>query len=150
MTKRMKRWKGLFLFFGWAVIVVFGIGALAVISQKGADGALLLLGMVAALPFFLVAAVYDWMDGVLDHLNVISETQKATMEYTRALAKGMKIDREERRACESAENPDLRTSNSEDDEEMKAATESSEPARRRRAEKYDMEAAMRAARNLRK
>lgn len=144
MTKRMKRWKGLFLFFGWAVIVVFGIAALAVISQKGADGVLLLLGMVAALPFFLVAAVYDWMDGVLDHLNVISETQKATMEYTRELAMAAQA------GCAPEETPDDTTIQAEEEAEAPAVSGSAEPARRRRAENNDMYAAMRAARELRK
>lgn len=143
MKSRMHNWSAFFTVVGW-IVIVFGL--LAALPTMFVS----LVGVALGMGLLFTSACLDWMDGVLEHLSAINETQKATMEYTKALAKGAKIDREECREHESAEKPDLRTSNAEEEAEMQAANEAAEAAHRRREEKYDMDAAMRAARNLRK
>lgn len=133
MKSRMHNWSAFFTVVGWISIVV---GFLAAIPTMF----LSLVGVLLGMGLLFTSACLDWMDGVLEHLSKINETQQATLEQVQDLVN----------LTEAAVAPEEDECSAEEDADMQAANEAAEAARRRRAEKYDMEAAMRAARNLRK
>lgn len=133
MKSRMHNWSAFFTVVGWISIVV---GFLAAIPTMF----LSLAGVLVGMGLLFTSACLDWMDGVLEHLSKINDTQQATLEQVQDLVN----------LTEAAVAPEEDECSAEEDADMQAANEAAEAARRRRAEKYDMEAAMRAARNLRK
>lgn len=137
MKSRMHNWSAFFTVVGWISIVVGILAALPTTFES-------LVGVALGMGLLFTSACLDWMDGVLEHLSAIGETQKATKEYMRELALAAQAGRDPERT------PDEAKIQVEEEVETPTVSEAAEAAHRRRAEKYDMDAAMRAARNLRK